>query len=67
MIGKAVLAYFVSGNMAICGSVLSGDTAGVLKMHQVRASARPEIIGIVVVFVISKATKEYRSTVGSFR
>ena len=65
----AVLAYFGNpANMAICVACFIRDTAGALKMHQaaVVQYARPEIIGIVVgAFVISAATKEYRSTAGS--
>ena len=65
----AVLAYFGNpANMAICVACFIRDTAGALKMHQaaVVQYARPEIIGIVVgAFVISAATKEYRSTAGA--
>lgn len=55
-------------NMAICIACFIRDTAGALKMHSAEAVqyARPEIIGIVLgAFIISIATKEYRSTSGS--
>lgn len=65
----AILAYFGNpANMAICIACFIRDTAGALGMHQaaVVQYARPEIIGIVIgAFVISVATKEYRSTAGS--
>lgn len=55
-------------NMAICIACFIRDTAGALGMHQaaVVQYVRPEIIGIVLgAFIISVATKEYRSTAGS--
>ncbi len=55
-------------NMAICIACFIRDTAGALGMHQaaVVQYVRPEIIGIVLgSFIISVATKEYRSTAGS--
>lgn len=55
-------------NMAICIACFVRDTAGALKLHNAAAVqyARPEIVGIVLgSFVISAATKEYRSTAGS--
>ena len=65
----ACLAYFGNpANMAFCIACFIRDTAGALGMHQAEVVqyARPEIIGIVVgAFVISAATKEYRSTAGS--
>ena len=65
----ACLAYFGNpANMAICIACFVRDTAGALGMHQAEVVqyARPEIIGIVLgAFVISVATKEYRSTAGS--
>ena len=65
----ALLAYFGNpANMAICIACFVRDTAGALKLHSapVVQYARPEIIGIVLgAFIISIATKEYRSTAGS--
>lgn len=65
----ALLAYFGNpANMAICVACFIRDTAGALGMHQaaVVQYARPEIVGIVLgAFLISVATKEYRSTAGS--
>lgn len=65
----AALAYFGNpANMAICIACFVRDTAGALGMHQAEVVqyARPEIIGIILgSFVISVATKEYRSTAGS--
>ena len=55
-------------NMAICIACFVRDTAGALKLHSASAVqyARPEIIGLVLgSFLISVATKEYRSTAGS--
>ena len=55
-------------NMAFCIACFVRDIAGSLGMHQaaVVQYARPEIIGLVLgSFVISVATKEYRSTGGS--
>lgn len=55
-------------NMAFCIACFIRDTAGALGMHQAEAVqyARPEIIGLVLgAFLISVATKEYRSTAGS--
>ena len=55
-------------NMAICIACFIRDTAGALGMHSaaVVQYVRPEIIGIVLgSFIISVATKEYRSTAGS--
>lgn len=56
------------GNMAFCIACFIRDTAGALKMHSaaVVQYARPETIGIVLgAFIISVATKEYRSSAGS--
>lgn len=65
----ACLAYFGNpANMAFCIACFVRDMAGSLGMHQaaVVQYARPEIVGLVVgAFVISVATKEYRSTGGS--
>ncbi len=65
----ACLAYFGNpANMAFCIACFVRDMAGSLGMHQAAAVqyARPEIIGLVVgAFLISIATKEYRSTAGS--
>lgn len=65
----ASLAYFGNpANMAFCIACFIRDTAGALGMHQAAPVmyARPEIIGLVLgAFVISVATKEYRSTAGS--
>lgn len=55
-------------NMAFCIACFIRDTAGALGMHQAEVVqyARPEIIGLVLgAFIISVATKEYRSTAGS--
>lgn len=55
-------------NMAFCIACFIRDTAGALGMHSAEAVqyARPEIIGLVLgAFIISVATKEYRSTAGS--
>lgn len=65
----ACLAYFGNpANMAFCIACFVRDIAGSLGMHQaaVVQYARPEIIGLVLgAFLISVATKEYRSTAGS--
>lgn len=65
----ACLAYFGNpANMAFCIACFVRDTAGALGMHQAEVVqyARPEIIGLVIgAFIISVATKEYRSTAGS--
>lgn len=65
----ACLAYFGNpANMAFCIACFVRDIAGSLGMHQaaVVQYARPEIIGLVLgSFIISAATKEYRSTAGS--
>ena len=56
-------------NMAFCIACFIRDTAGALGMHQAEAVqyARPEIIGLVLgAFLISVATKEFRSTGGVF-
>lgn len=55
-------------NMAFCIACFIRDTAGALGLHQAEVVqyARPEIIGLVLgAFIISVATKEYRSTGGS--
>lgn len=65
----ACLAYFGNpANMAFCIACFIRDTAGALGMHSTETVqyARPEIIGLVLgAFIISTATKEYRSTAGS--
>lgn len=65
----ACLAYFGNpANMAFCIACFVRDMAGSLGMHSaaVVQYARPEIVGLVVgAFIISVATKEYRSTAGS--
>ena len=65
----ACLAYFGNpANMAFCIACFIRDTAGAMGMHQAEAVmyARPEIIGLVLgAFIISIATKEFRSTGGS--
>ena len=65
----ACLAWFGNpANMAFCIACFIRDTAGALGMHQAEVVqyARPEIIGLVLgAFIISVATKEYRSTAGS--
>lgn len=65
----ACLAYFGNpANMAFCIACFVRDIAGALGMHQaaVVQYARPEIVGLVLgSFIISVATKEYRSTAGS--
>ena len=68
-IGAALLAFLGNpGNMAICIACFIRDTAGALKLHQAEAVqyVRPEIIGIVAgSFIISLATKEFKSKSGS--
>lgn len=63
------LAYFGNpANMAFCIACFIRDTAGSLGLHSAEAVqyARPEIIGLVLgAFLISVATKEYRSMAGS--
>ena len=65
----ACLAWFGNpANMAFCIACFIRDTAGALGLHSAEAVqyARPEIIGLVLgAFIISVATKEYRSTAGS--
>lgn len=65
----ACLAYFGNpANMAFCIACFIRDTAGALGMHSAETVqyARPEIIGLVLgAFIISVATREYRSTAGS--
>ena len=55
-------------NMAICVACFIRDSAGALKLHTAAPVQyfRPEIVGFVCgSFLISMATKEYRSTAGS--
>lgn len=65
----ACLAYFGNpANMAFCIACFIRDTAGALGIHSTETVqyARPEIIGLVLgAFIISAATKEYRSMAGS--
>lgn len=65
----ACLAFFGNPvNMAFCIACFIRDTAGALGLHQAEAVqyARPETIGLVLgAFIISAATREYRSTAGS--
>ena len=65
----AVLAIFGNPpNMAICAACFIRDTAGALKLHEAAPVQyfRPEIAGFVIgSFLISIATREYRSTAGS--
>lgn len=65
----ACLAYFGNpANMAFCIACFVRDMAGSMGMHQAEVVqyARPEIIGLILgSFIISIATKEYRSTAGS--
>ena len=64
-----ILAYFGNPkNMAICVACFIRDAAGALKLHTAAPVQyfRPEIVGFVCgSFLISIATKEYRSTAGS--
>lgn len=65
----ACLAYFGNpANMAFCIACFVRDMAGSLGMHnaEVVQYARPEIVGLVLgSFIISAATKEFRSSAGS--
>ena len=65
----ACLAWFGNpADMAFCIACFIRDTAGALGLHSAETVqyARPEIIGLVLgAFIISVATKEYRSTAGS--
>ena len=65
----ACLAWFGNpANMAFCIACFIRDTAGALGLHSTETVqyARPEIIGLVLgAFLISVATKEYRSMAGS--
>lgn len=65
----ACLAYFGNpANMAFCIACFIRDTAGALGLHSTETVqyARPEIVGLVLgAFIISVATREYRSTAGS--
>ena len=68
-VAAACLAAFGNpANMAFCIACFIRDTAGALGMHSTATVqyARPEIIGLVLgAFIISIATKEYRSMAGS--
>lgn len=71
VIGLLVMLLAISGNpanMAICVACFIRDAAGALKLHTAAPVQyfRPEIVGFVCgSFLISMATKEYRSTAGS--
>ena len=71
VIGLLVMLLAMSGNpanMAICVTCFIRDAAGALKLHTAAPVQyfRPEIVGFVCgSFLISMATKEYRSTAGS--
>ena len=71
VIGLLVMLLAMSGNpanMAICVACFIRDAAGALKLHTTAPVQyfRPEIVGFVCgSFLISMATKEYRSTAGS--
>lgn len=71
VIGLLVMLLAMSGNpanMAICVACFIRDAAGALKLHTAAPVQyfRPEIVGLVCgSFLISMATKEYRSTAGS--
>ena len=71
VIGLLVMLLAMSGNpanMAICVACFIRDAAGALKLHTAAPVQyfRPEIVGFVCgSFLISTATKEYRSTAGS--
>lgn len=71
VIGLLVMLLAMSGNpanMAICVACFIRDAAGALKLHTATPVQyfRPEIVGFVCgSFLISMATKEYRSTAGS--
>ena len=71
VIGLLVMLLAMSGNpanMAICVACFIRDMAGALKLHTAAPVQyfRPEIVGFVCgSFLISMATKEYRSTAGS--
>ena len=64
----AILAFMGNpANMAFCIACFVRDMAGSMGMHQAEVVqyARPEIVGLVLgAFIISVATKEYRSTAG---
>lgn len=71
VIGLLVMLLAMSGNpanMAICVACFIRDAAGALKLHTAAPVQyfRSEIVGFVCgSFLISMATKEYRSTAGS--
>ena len=71
VIGFLVMLLAMPGNpanMAICVACFIRDAAGALKLHTAAPVQyfRPEIVGFVCgSFLISMATKEYRSTAGS--
>ena len=68
LVAVCLAIYGNPANMAFCIACFIRDMAGALGMHQAEVVqyARPEIIGLVLgAFIISFATKEYRSTGGS--
>ena len=71
ILGAAAAALAFLGNpsnMALCIACFIRDTAGSMKLHSAAVVQyfRPEVVGIVCgAFLISIATKEYRSTSGS--
>ena len=68
LVAACLVALGNPANMAFCIACFIRDTAGALGLHQAEVVqyARPEIIGLVLgAFIISVATKEYRSTAGS--
>lgn len=65
LVAVCLAIYGNPANMAFCIACFIRDMAGALGMHQAEVVqyARPEIIGLVLgAFIISFATKEYRST-----
>ena len=68
IVAACLAAFGNPANMAFCIACFIRDTAGALGMHSTATVqyARPEIIGLVLgAFIISMATKEYRSMAGS--
>lgn len=68
-LGAVLLAIYGNPkNMALCIACFIRDSAGAMKFHSASVVQyfRPEIVGMVLgAFLISLATKEYRSTGGS--
>lgn len=71
ILGLAAVALALTGNpgnMALCIACFIRDTAGAMKLHQAAVVQyfRPEVTGIILgAFLISLATREYRSMAGS--